>query len=128
MWYFVGLKMNLQRLNRSLKLCPLTLQVKRPIVFHLVREGQGMLIGKITGGIQTGLMHIGLHDVRTTGRLLEMWKSCPSNNAQSLKPGVNQWSHQSLRLLHLGLGRQRLHWSLPRPSPSPCLILYHSLG
>jgi hypothetical protein len=41
-------------------------------VFQLVIEAQGMVIGKITGGIQTRLMHIGLLVGRTTGGLLEM--------------------------------------------------------
>lgn len=109
-------------MSRRSKLCPLTLQVKRLRVFQLVLEAQGMLIRKTTGGIQTGVMCIGLHDGRTTGELLEMWRS-PSNSVQSLKPGVSQSSHQSLRLLHLVLGKEHLHWSLHKPSRSPCLIL-----
>jgi len=41
-------------------------------VFQLVIEAQEMAIGKITGGIQTRLMRIGLLVGRTTGGSLEM--------------------------------------------------------
>ena len=69
---FVGLKVSLQRLSRRLKLFPLTPLLKGLRVFQLVIEAQGMAIGKITGGILTRLMHIGLLVGRTTGGSLEM--------------------------------------------------------
>jgi len=55
-----------------LKLFPLTPLLKGLRVFQLVIEAQGMAIGKITGGILTRLMHIGLLVGRTTGGSLEM--------------------------------------------------------
>lgn len=125
---FVGLKVNLQRLSRRLKLCPLTLLLKELMVFQLVIEAQGVLIKKITSGILTGLMHIGLLVGRTTGGPLEMWRSHRSNHAQSLRHGVSQWSLQSQRLQHLVLGKQQPRWSLPRPSQRPCLIPHHRAG
>uniref|UniRef100_A0A804MRP0 Uncharacterized protein n=1 Tax=Zea mays TaxID=4577 RepID=A0A804MRP0_MAIZE len=90
-----GLKANLQRLSRRLKLCPLTLLLKDMRVLQLVIEAQGMVIRKIISGILTGLMHIGLLVERTTGGLLEIWRSHRSNHAQSLRPGVSRWSLQS---------------------------------
>lgn len=123
-----GLKVNLQRLNRRLKLYPLTLLLKEPMVFQLVIEAQGVLIRKITSGILRGLMDIGLLVGRTTGGSLEIWRSHRSNRAQSLRHGVSQWSLQSQRLQHLVLGKQQPRWSSPRPSQRPCLIPHHRAG
>ncbi|ONM58080.1 eukaryotic translation initiation factor-related [Zea mays] len=123
-----GLKVNLQRSSRRLKLCPLTLLLKELMVFQLVIEAQGVLIRRITGGILRRLMHIGLLVGRITGGSLEIWRSHRSNHAQSLRHGVSQWSLQSQRLQHLVLGKQQPRWSLRRPSQRPCLILHHRTG